>query len=57
MVVAGGGWALGGTAPLCDMMPAMAAAGPCGEAASTGLDGDSGARSRVVSGEGAAEVD
>ena len=46
-----------GTAPLFDIMPAMAAAGPCGEAASTGLDGDSGAVSRVVSGEGATEGD
>ena len=39
------------------MIPAMAAAGPWGEAASTGLDGDSGAVSRVVSGEGTAEFD
>lgn len=57
MAVGGDGWAAGGTAPLCDMMPAMAAAGPCGEAASTGLDGKSGARSRVFSGDGTAEVD
>lgn len=42
----------GVTAPLCDMIPAIAAAGPWGEAASTGLDGDSSAVSRVISGKG-----
>ncbi len=57
MVNSEGGWMFGVAAPLCDMIPAMAAAGPWGEAASTGLDGDSGAVSLVISGEATAEVD
>lgn len=50
---------IAGVVDLFDMIPAMAAAGPCGEAGWWRLDGGSGSGStpRVVSGEGAAGGD